>query len=506
MLIFALSMLKILNTSQIKEWDLYTIKNEPIASIDLMERACQAFVHWYAEKFGTSKKVGIVCGTGNNGGDGLGIARLLSEWGYNVKVWIIKSAVPESIDFGINKKKLPDKVSWAFITAKPDVGIFQDCDVLIDGIFGSGLSRKLEGVYADVVNEVNNTDAIVVAIDIPSGVFADKPTEGASVHADYTATFQTPKLSFLFPENEEKVGVWEAINIGLSSSFLKDVSTSHYLINKKYVRSKIPERKKFAHKGDFGKALLVAGSEGKMGACVLAAKAAMKSGVGLLTAHIPRCGYSIIQTAVPEAMVSIDQHDNCFSTVPNVDGYSAIGIGPGLGQSADTIKAFKSLLQNVDKPIVLDADGINIISSDSSMLHLLPANSILTPHPGELERLIGSWKNDFDKLEKVRDLASRTKCIIIIKGAYSAIVSPTDQIFFNSTGNPGMATGGSGDVLTGILTGLLAQQINPIDVAIIGVYVHGLAGDLARFEIGQVALIASDIINQLPQAFKEVSS
>lgn len=499
-------MLKILNTSQIKEWDLHTIKNEPIASIDLMEQACQAFVHWYAEKFNTLKKVGIICGTGNNGGDGLGIARLLSEWGYNVKVWIIKGAVPESIDFGINKKRLPDKVTSTVIKAKPEAGIFQDCDILIDGIFGSGLSRNLEGIYADVVNEVNNSDAIVVAIDVPSGVFADRPTEGASVHADYTVTFQTPKLSFLFPENESKVGQWEAINIGLSSSFLKETSTSNYLINKKYVRSKIPKRKKFAHKGDFGKALLIAGSEGKMGACVLAAKAAMKSGVGLLTTHVPKCGYAIVQIAVPEAMTTVDQAESCFSVAPNIDGYSAIGIGPGLGQSAETIKALRNLLENVDRPIVVDADGINIIAADSSILHLLPANSILTPHPGELQRIIGNWKNDFDKLEKVKDLASQTNCIIIIKGAYSAIVSPTGQVCFNATGNPGMATGGSGDVLTGILTGLLAQQINPLDVAIIGVYVHGLAGDLAKFDVGQVALNASDIINHLSQAFKQVST
>ncbi|HEY5692112.1 MAG TPA: NAD(P)H-hydrate dehydratase [Cyclobacteriaceae bacterium] len=499
-------MLKILNTFQIKEWDLYTINNEPIASIDLMERACQAFVHWYAEKFNTTKKVGIVCGTGNNGGDGLGIARLLSEWGYNVKVWIIKGAVPESIDFCINKKRLPDKVSSSLIKDKPDVGIFKNCDVIIDGIFGSGLSRKLEGVYADVVNEINKAAGIVVAIDIPSGVFADKPTESESVHADFTVTFQTPKLSFLFPENENRVGLWEAIHIGLSNSFLKEASTSNYLIDKKYVRIKIPIRKKFAHKGDFGRALLIAGSEGKMGACVLAAKAAMRSGVGLLTTHVPRCGYSIIQTAVPEAMTSVDQDQICFGTAPNIDVYSAIGIGPGLGLSSDTINAFKNLLQNVEDPIVVDADGINILASDSSMIHLLPANSLLTPHPGELERLIGGWKNDFDKLEKVREFAAQTKCIIIIKGAYSAIVSPNGQIFFNSTGNPGMATGGSGDVLTGILTGLLAQKINPLDVAIIGIYVHGLAGDLAKFELGQVALMASDIIDYLPQAFKEVSS
>lgn len=498
-------MLKILNTSQIKEWDLYTIKNEPIASIDLMERACQAFVHWYAEKFNTTKKVGIVCGTGNNGGDGLGIARLLCERGYKVKVWIVKGGVPESIDFGINRKRLPDKVSSSVISDKPDAGIFQDCDVIIDGIFGSGLSRKLDGVYADVVNEINNTEAIVVAIDIPSGVFADKPTEGDSVHADFTVTFQTPKLSFLFPENENRVGLWEAINIGLVNSFLKEVDTSNYLIDKKYVRSKIPVRKKFAHKGDFGRALLIAGSEGKMGACVLAAKAAMRSGVGLFTAHVPKCGYSIIQTAVPEAMASVDQHDYCFSASPHLDNYSAIGIGPGLGQSAETINAFRDLLQNVNDPVVLDADGINILASDSSLLHLLPANSILTPHPGELERLIGGWKNDFDKLEKVKGFASQTQCIIIIKGAYSAIVSPNGQIFFNSTGNPGMATGGSGDVLTGILTGLLAQKINPLDVSIIGVYVHGLAGDLAKFDLGQVALMASDIINYLPQAYKQVS-
>ncbi len=499
-------MLKILNTSQIKEWDLYTIKNEPIASIDLMERACQAFVHWYAEKFSTTKKVGIVCGTGNNGGDGLGIARLLSAWGYDVSVWIVKGAAPESIDFGINKKRLPDKVKYAEFTDRPEKEAFKDSHVIIDGIFGSGLSRKLDGLYADVVNEVNSTGSTRVAIDIPSGLFADQPTEGITVNVHFTVTFQSPKLSFLFPENESRVGTWEAINIGLSNVFLKEISTSNYLINKKYVKSKLPKRNKFAHKGDFGKALLIAGSEGKMGACVLAAKAALKSGVGLLTAHVPKCGYSIIQVSVPEAMASIDTDSQWFTTDPDLKGYSSVGIGPGIGQSPKTIQAFKHLLQRVKVPMVIDADGINILASDSSLLHLLPANSILTPHPGELKRLIGAWKNDFDKMDKVRQLAAQTKCIVVVKGAYSAIVSPDGTTFFNSTGNPGMATGGSGDVLTGILTGLLAQPLNPLDVAIIGVFVHGFAGDLAGFEQGQISLSASDLISALPQAFKQISS
>ena len=469
-----------------------------------MERACQAFVQWFSEEFDPTKVVGIICGTGNNGGDGLGIARLLDGLGYSIKLWIVKGAVAETGDFKTNRERLPSKLECKEITSSPERGVFAGCNILIDGIFGSGLSRPLDSIYAEVVTIINETPAKVVSIDVPSGLFADRHTSGIAVWANYTVTFQTPKLAFLFPENEDKIGEWLAVDIGLSKTYLKGANASYFLIEKKFVRSKIPIRKKFAHKGDFGKALLIAGSFGKMGACVLAAKAAMKSGVGLLTVHVPKIGYQIIQTTVPEAMASIDLHEKYFTTIQDID-YTAIGIGPGLGLAKETVDALKKCLELVSRPLVIDADGINILALNSSLLHLLPENSILTPHPGELHRLIGEWENEFQRLENAKVFAAKTKCILVIKGANSAIVAPDGRVFFNSTGNPGMATAGSGDVLTGILTGLLAQKIEPLDVAIIGVFVHGFAGDLAALDKGYISLTSPDILDSIPLAFKQLS-
>lgn len=495
-------MVKILNTTQIKEWDAFTIENDPILSIDLMEKACRAFVQWFIAHFDQLQKVGIVCGSGNNGGDGLGIARLLNDWGYNVKVWVVKGNVPESLDFKQNLNRLEEKP--VEITSKPGKGIFDSCEVLIDGIFGSGLSRPPEGIYAEVIHEMNEATATRVAIDIPSGLFADKHTANTCVHADFTVSFQIPKLAFLFPENERHVGKWQVVDIGLSKSYLKEVTAQNFLVEKKWIAKQLPKRKQFSHKGDFGKALLIAGGLGKMGACVLAAKAALKSGVGLLTLHVPKCGYQIVQTSVPEAMASIDEHDACFTSLPDVDGFTAVGVGPGIGQHKKTLKALEDLLNISKIPMVIDADGINLLAANNSLLHLLKENCILTPHPGELHRLIGDWSDDFHRLEMAKTFSAKTKCILVIKGAHTSVVAPDGRVFFNSTGNPGMATGGSGDVLTGIITALLAQGIDPLDAAILGVFVHGYAGDLAAWETGPISLTASDIHNSLPEAFKQL--
>ena len=493
-------MLKILNTSEIREWDAFTIKNEPITSIALMERACIAFVQWFTNYFDQRKRVGVVCGTGNNGGDGLGIARLLTEMGYPVKVWVVKGN--ESEDFQINRQRLAEPSME--ISKKPDDQIFDTCDVIIDGIFGSGLSRTPEGIYAEVIQCINNANAVTIAIDIPSGLFADQHTKGISVLADYTVTFQAPKLAFLLPENADKVGKWTVVDIGLSKTFLKDSTSKNFWVEKKWVAKQLPVRKKFAHKGDFGKALLIAGSFGKMGAAVLGARAAMKSGVGLLTVHVPRCGYTIIQSTVPEAMATVDEDEKCFTSVSVEDDFSAIRLGPGLGKDAKTVKGLEVLLNDTKVPLVIDADGINLLAGNSNLLHLLKEDSILTPHTGELQRLIGDWNDDFQRLEKSKAFASQIKCVLVIKGANTSIVSPDGRVFFNSSGNPGMATAGSGDVLTGIIMSLRAQGVSALEAAIVGVFVHGYAGDLAAWETGQASLTASDIIDSLPSAFKQI--
>ncbi len=497
-------MIKILSSDQIKAWDAYTIQNEPILSIDLMERACQAFVTWFVERFDASNKVGIVCGTGNNGGDGLGIARLLNDWNYPVKVWIVKGSVSESIDFLANLKKLDTKILVSEITSDADCELFADRTILIDAIFGSGLNRPLEGVYAKVIDCLNRSQKVKIAVDVPSGLRIDQHSSGTILKANYTLTFQVPKLAFLQPENYEFVGEWHIVDIGLNKKYAREVDSDHSLITLKSVKKILKPRSKFDHKGKFGHALLIAGSKGKMGACILASRSALRSGLGLLTVHVPQSGYIIIQTAVPEAMATVDQSSDFFSGREIEDFYTTVGIGPGLGQAPETVNALEYLLTSFKKPIVLDADALNILSANPKLLALIPQGSILTPHPGEFERLVGKWVDDFDKLEKLKDLAVRIQSVVILKGAYTVIASPDKKLIFNSTGNPGMATGGSGDVLTGILTGLLAQSYSTTDASIIGVYLHGLAGDLAAREKGQKSLIAGDIVDFLPTAFKKV--
>ncbi|MFZ2905202.1 MAG: NAD(P)H-hydrate dehydratase [Cyclobacteriaceae bacterium] len=494
-------MLKILNTSQTKALDEHTITHEPVASIDLMERACHAFVSWFTLHVDAAKWVGVVCGTGNNGGDGLGIARLLKEWGYSVKVWIVRGSTPESPDFKINLQKLSGKVEVVEINQEAHQDLFKECDVLIDAIFGSGFSRPAEGIYAHTIACMNQSGAMRIAVDVPSGLMADKISEGEIVKAHYTITFQLPKLSFLLPASGTYAGQWHVVNIGLNQKFIEQSESAFFLLETSDIKSILRERSKFNHKGNFGHALLIAGSYGKMGAAVLGARAALRSGVGLLTAHVPSCGYAIMQTAVPEAMVNVDSSDILFSQHPGLDGYSSIGIGPGIGQDQKTIKALNALLEACDKPIVLDADAINIVGANRELIHLLPKGSILTPHPKELERLVGRWTTDFDRLHKQMEFSQKTGTVLLVKGAHTAIAVPEGKLYFNNTGNPGMATGGSGDVLTGLITGLLAQGYRSVESAILGAWIHGLAGDCAATGLGEEALIASDVVESIPEAF-----
>jgi ADP-dependent NAD(P)H-hydrate dehydratase / NAD(P)H-hydrate epimerase len=497
-------MLKILTTKQIKALDAYTIKHRPIDSIDLMEKACHEVSVWLMERYNSTYKIGIVCGTGNNGGDGLGVARMLNAAGYLVTVWIVKGGVAESADFQVNLSRLQGKIEPTVIADKLDAEIFSKVDILLDAVFGSGLSRPAEGIYAKVIHAINQASALRIAIDIPSGLMADKPSDGAVVKASQTLTFQLPKLAFLFPQHHEFVGNWTLLDIGLHKDFIKGAETSHYYFVRKDVRKILRPRSKFDHKGLYGHALLIAGGYGKMGAAVLSTRSALRSGLGLLTVHVPGIGYSIIQTTAPEAMVSIDPHQEFLTQCPKLENYNVVGIGPGLGQDKQTVKAFGEILQQCEVPMVIDADGLNMMAAHREFLQIVPGGSILTPHPKEFERLVGKWKNDFDRLEKQQKLASDLKSVIVLKGAYTSVVSAEGNVYFNSSGNAGMAKGGLGDVLTGILTGLLAQQYTAIQAAQVGVFIHGFSGDLAAYEKGRNSLIASDVIEFLPEAFKRV--
>lgn len=494
--------MKILSASQIQEADQYTIQNEPITSIDLMERASERFVEWFVAYFDVSNSVKVFCGTGNNGGDGLAISRLLKDKGYNLAVYVVRVSDKDSGDFTINSQRLDRRVSVDQITSEDDFPKIETNDVIIDGLFGSGLTRPVEGLYESIINLINQHDATTVAIDLPSGMFCDQPiAEAAVIKADYTVSFQCPKLAFFLPDNLENVGQWHLVDIGLDALYIDKAKSFHFAISHEWVSQHIKLKKVNDHKGSNGRALLIAGSYGKMGAAVLAAKAAMRSGLGLLTVHSPHCGYSILQTAVPEVMVSPDPTEFYFGEQPETEKIDAIGIGPGLDKKSKTVKAMGEFLKQWDKPMVIDADALNILSENRHFLELLPANSILTPHHGEFERLVGTWDNDLKRIELQQDFSKKYHVITLFKGPASTITTPEGVVYFNTSGNAGMATAGSGDVLTGIITSLLAQGYKPIQAATIACYIHGLAGDLAAGARGIQSMIASDIIEYISDAY-----
>ncbi|MHA7110538.1 NAD(P)H-hydrate dehydratase [Sunxiuqinia elliptica] len=498
--------MKIFSTQQIAVIDQFTIEHEPITDLDLMERASLQMTNWVVQNISNEKKLMFFAGPGNNGGDALAVARLLADLDYQCEVFIL--------DFGKGLKGAPAqnlirlkeqrKVLIQMIASEDDLPVIEKEHVVLDGLFGSGLNRKLEGLPANIVQGINASGSKVVAIDIPSGLKGeDNSTNDRSriVKAEHTLTLQFPKLSFFFPEHEALLGKVEVLPIGLHPKAIEETETSYCLLERELLTQKLIRRSKFSHKGTFGHALLIAGSYGKIGASVLAANACLRSGVGLLTAHLPHSGYPIMQTALPEAMCSIDPSDLMFTEFPSLDQFSAIGIGPALGLKPNSRRALKQLLEAKPGKIVLDADALNILSMHPEWLKLLPVGAILTPHPKEFERLVGESSNSYTRLQKQRDFAREYQVYVVLKGAHTSIATPDGKVYFNNTGNPGMATAGSGDVLTGIILGLLAQAYEPLDAALLGVWIHGVAGDLAAERSGYHALIASDVIQSLGKAF-----
>ena len=499
--------MKILTAEQIREVDALTIEQLPISSLGLMEQAASAFVAWFIDRYSPKSRVVVVCGTGNNGGDGLAISRLLLEKNYEVEVFVIRSSGGASDDFIKNEERLSNLLTIQTITESSSVKDLSNSDIIIDAIFGSGLSRPVEGLYANVIEAINASKALVVAVDIASGLLASRPVkEGAIIRPDHTVSFQIPKLAFFMPENEYYTGSWHMVDIGLAKAAIADQSTEWFMIDQEMIKPLIKRRNKYAHKGTHGKGLIMAGSYGKMGAALLSARAALRAGIGLLTMYIPRCGYDIMQGHVPEAMVISDEGDHYLTSYAEVSGYGALGIGPGIGREKETMYGIMQAIQNFDKPVVVDADGLNIISDHREILELLPEYSILTPHPKEFERLVGAWDNDYVRLEKQVQFSKENKVIVVLKGAHTSITMPEGIVYFNTSGNPGMATGGSGDVLTGVLTSLLAQGYAPAEASLVGVYLHGLAADIVAEQRGQIGMIASDLANSLPMAYRELSS
>lgn len=501
--------MKILSVEQIRQADAYSIQNEPIASIDLMERAAQKLFEWLYKRVSGDRVVKIFCGMGNNGGDGLALARLLFQHDIVPQVFIVYCSGQMSPDCDVNCRRLENETQVPIfeIHSEDDFPKINPNDLVVDALFGSGLNRPIEGVAADLIFYLNQTSAISVAIDIPSGLFADRPsTAGAIFKADYTLTFQFPKLAFLFPENDAYVGRFEVLDIALHPRFVDEVATADFYTTLSMVRPLLHARTKYSHKGTYGHALLIAGSSGKTGAALLAAKSCLRAGVGLLSVHLPKDAVLSLQVAVPEAMVDADVAHDCFSGLGDLGAYSAIGVGPGIGRSDATAKALKLLIQDAQVPLLLDADALNILSEKPSWLPFLPAKTILTPHIKEFERIAGKCTDSFERLERQRALSVKHGLVIVLKGAHTSITFPNGSCFFNTTGNPGMATAGSGDVLTGIILSLLAQRHAPEEASLIGVYLHGLAGDLAAETVGMDALIAGDIADNLGKAYLQLRS
>ena len=501
--------MKIFPTATIKQLDAYTIEHEPIASIDLMERAAQAIANELISQWPDKDDIRFVifAGPGNNGGDALAVARLLASNGYQPEVYLFNTTGKLSPDCEANRDRLTSIAGVDFheVMTQFTPPQLTEYDVIIDGLFGSGLNKPLSGGFASLVKFINAAGATVVSIDIPSGLMGEDNSSHnmeAVVKADYTLSLQFPKLAFLFAENEPYVGAWKVLDIGLSKEAIRQTHTPYEMGDVSKMRYQLKIRSRFSHKGNFGRALLVAGQQGMAGASVLAARACLRSGVGLLTVHVPLCNNTIVQTSVPEAMTSLDVNECCFTDTPDLAPYQAIGIGPGLGKADATRQALYHLLSHSSVPMVLDADALNLIGESHSYLRRLPKGSIITPHPGEMDRLVGKCADSYERLSRAINLAQTCGVYVVLKGAYTAVISPEGNCWFNVTGNPGMATGGCGDVLTGIILSLLAQGYDADTAAKMGVYVHGLAGDLAAREKGEIALTASDVVDYLPKAWK----
>ena len=497
--------MKILSAEQVYKADKSTIEKEGIASEQLMERAASRLFEWiHARLQGAPVKISLFCGIGNNGGDGLALARYLWEHGYHIEVFIVNYSDKRSADFLTNLDRLKDRKIWPHYmdqeTPMPD---FEGVEMIIDAIFGIGLNRAPDPWVGKIIETINTSDIFVLSVDVPSGMFVDRPVQVDQriVHATTLLTFQTPKLAFFLPETGKFIDHWEVLDIGLDAEFIEQAEVSYELTEMAQAQSWCKDRSRFAHKGDFGHTLIIGGSYGKIGAVILASRAALQTGCGLLTAYIPKCGYVPVQTALPEAMVLTDNDEEQISDITLSWEPDAVGVGIGLGKSAETTKAIEKFLEKHKMPLVIDADALNILSENKELLEELPPKSILTPHPGELARLIGSWQNDIEKLERAHEFSKRYDCILVIKGAYTLILHE-GKGYVNPTGNPGMATAGSGDVLTGIITGLLSQNYDALIAARFGIFLHGMAGDLAAQQLGEEAILASSISNYLATAYQ----
>lgn len=501
--------MKIIFSHDIKEIDKKTIEEENIKSITLLDRAAAKIADAIIRHY-KGGKIFIFAGAGNNGADAIAAGRLLHKQGFNINIihFVINELSEECQEVRNRLTGYPGisytEVSKVF--TKPEITAN---DLIIDGLFGSGINKPLSGGFAAVANFINSTGATVFSIDIPSGLMCEDNTYNVMqnvVKADWTFTIQNPKLVFFFSEFNKYIGNYETLDINLSHNAIEECESNISTVEFEDIKRIFRKRNRFTHKGDYGKALIIAGSYGMSGAAILAAKGCLKSGAGLVKVHVPSACVNIMQTTVPEAITCIDFHEHIFTSLFDDNDSTVTALGPGLGTDELTVEGVKQVIRTASSPLVIDADAINILASNRDIFKYIPKNSILTPHIKEFDRLTGSSQDPYVRLQKASELASAFNVYIVLKSAWTFIVSPGGIFHINTTGNPGMATGGSGDVLTGVITALLAQGYSSQEAALIGTYIHGLAGDLAAADLSQTGMTAMDIANYLPSAWKKLES
>ena len=502
--------MKIFNSGALAEIDNATCETQNIDSIELMERAANAAACEIIARFLPSQRIVVVAGPGNNGGDALATARMLIEQGYRkVEVFLFNINNKLSHDCDEERKRLIvlDNIDFTEVTREFTPPYLGKEDVVIDGLFGSGLKRPMQGGFVALARYINESGAYVISLDIPSGLFGewnDNALRRDMVHADLTLTFQLPRLSFFFEENADVLGEWKLLDIDLDTGKMRQIATDYVLFEARNARAMLHPRRPFTGKRDYGSALMFCGSTGMMGAAVMSARACLRSGAGLVTVHSAGGGLQILQTAAPEAMFEPDRNEHFISDMTVHHDHQVVAVGPGIGVHEPTIDALESLLKTTHLPLLLDAVALNCISRRPALLSMLPANTVITPHIGEFDRIFGEHKSSEERLRKAVDMAKYYNIIIVLKGHFTATVLPTGKVYFNSTGNAGMATAGAGDVLTGVIAAFMAQGCRPEIAARLGVYIHGLAGDFAEQELGEYGMTASDISDHVGRAIRAI--
>jgi hydroxyethylthiazole kinase-like uncharacterized protein yjeF len=493
-------MLPLLTAQQIREADAHTIANEPISSVNLMERASKAFVGWFINHFPDKHlTISVYCATGNNGGDGLAIARMLYDHKYfNIDVKIARFSEKSSADFNTNLARIMH-MGLDLRELKPE-GVFptEKSEIIIDALLGSGLNKPLDGEYkrlADFINEANRT---VVAVDVPTGFFTDgeMDKDATVIKADLVITFQQPKINFLLPESAPHIKCWEVVSIGLDEDFIQWLKSPYQFVTDKDIKQLLKPRQHFSNKGTYGHGLIIAGQPETMGAALLSSAGCVYAGAGLTTACVPESGLTALNTCLPEVMAIVRKGGD----LPEVewDKFTAIAIGPGLGKDKATVALLTEVFNNFKNPVVIDADALNVLAANPELWKKVPAGSILTPHMKEFDRLFGKHTNWWQRLLKSLEMAKQHNINIVLKNDYTMVATPEGKVYFNSTSNPAMATGGMGDVLTGVITSLLAQKYTPQEACIIAVYIHGKAGDELALPNRMNVVLPGMLSKQLP--------